>query len=697
MRRSRIAWGFHGSCGLALSLLLAIAKSASAQGWQSLSPAIQPGNLRGASMSYDLRASTTVLFGGVDASGLATNATWTWDGEIWSQAQPAHAPSSRHGHAMAYDRRRGSVVLYGGMTLAGMSDETWEWDGADWAHSSTASRPTARADAAVCYDAVRGRIALFGGRSATGQSLADAWTWSDGRWSPVVTTALAAQGPSARHGAVFLHDAVRGLNVLFGGNDGVADLGDTWTFDGRTWRIVPTTFGPSARSFAAGLSDDGAALAMLVGGISNGAPVADCWSWVGNGWLRAQGQLPSPRGQAAAAVDFGRSRLQVFGGQGAGGVLGDVVEAGSGSERTMVGQTLLLPGNSATFTYAHPSSAAGNLYCHLIAPRSRGVESLALPGLSLAGRLHVDLQTAAVAALGTLDASGSMPWTVSVPFHPALIGSGFDFQSLDVHPATQTVFFADNDLEATVVFAAQATVPTMVSIPAGTFSMGSTAIGGVSAPVRQVTISTPFSIGRYEVTQAEFRSVMGSNPSFHQGSAFPGAAGRPVDAVTWQAAMAYCAALNAIESAAGRVPAGMQYRLPTEAEWEYCCRAGSTTEWSVGGSLACAQANHAPAVFVQCQPGTVAAGSYGANSFGVFDMHGNVAEWCLDGWDGTANYTGTTATNPYVATGPLRILRGGGWTQSPDACRSAARSTALPTMTTPAIGFRVVLGPVRVP
>ena len=157
--------------------------------------------------------------------------------------------------------------------------------------------------------------------------------------------------------------------------------------------------------------------------------------------------------------------------------------------------------------------------------------------------------------------------------------------------------------------------------------------------------------------------------------------------------MAYCAALTATEAAAGRIPAGYQYRLPTEAEWEYVCRAGTTTEWNTGASLVCGQAN-----FSGCGSGqTTAVGSYPANPWGLFDTHGNVWEWCLDWWDGSANYPSSAVSDPYVSSGPYRVLRGGSWNLTADYCRSAFRNFSSPGAALIFCGFRVVLAPVLVP
>lgn len=210
----------------------------------------------------------------------------------------------------------------------------------------------------------------------------------------------------------------------------------------------------------------------------------------------------------------------------------------------------------------------------------------------------------------------------------------------------------------------------------------------VELPLADVTISRPFWMGRCEVTQAEYSAMTGSQPSFFVGS------DRPVDSVRWLDAVAYCEALSAIEAAAGRLPPGYVYRLPTEAEWEYCCRAGTASEWSSGLPPTCAEANF----FVDpgyCVAGgaTAPVGTRTPNPWGLCDMHGNVLEWCADGWNGQASYAPGAAVDPFVATGPLRVLRGGSYASSLVALRSAHRTCAGPNESTSAIGFRVVCAP----
>jgi formylglycine-generating enzyme required for sulfatase activity len=222
-----------------------------------------------------------------------------------------------------------------------------------------------------------------------------------------------------------------------------------------------------------------------------------------------------------------------------------------------------------------------------------------------------------------------------------------------------------------------------VLIQPGTFQMGEV---GIAEPVHSVTISYAFGMGETEVTQAQYEALMGSNPSWFSNGSLP------VENVTWFDARAYCAALTAQQIALGSVPSGYEYRLPTEAEWEYACRAGTTTGWHVGSSLSCPQANHRSGSY--CVGSTSEVSIYAPNAWGLYDMHGNVWEWCLDSYGG---YPSNAVTDPFVTGGPDRIRRGGGWKSLADGCRSAYRGTNVPGGTNYAFGFRVVLGPIRVP
>jgi formylglycine-generating enzyme required for sulfatase activity len=178
---------------------------------------------------------------------------------------------------------------------------------------------------------------------------------------------------------------------------------------------------------------------------------------------------------------------------------------------------------------------------------------------------------------------------------------------------------------------------------------------------------------------------MGSNPSWYTGDT-----NRPVETVSWYAATNYCAKLTARERAAGRLPAGWEYRLPTEAEWEYACRAGSTNRFSYGDDPGYTElANYA--WYTSNSGGTThAVGGKLPNQWGLYDMYGNVWEWCLDWYAGAL--PGGSVTNPQgPATGSFRVDRGGCWDSFPLDCRSANRSWSGPGFLIFILGFRVAL------
>ncbi len=250
-----------------------------------------------------------------------------------------------------------------------------------------------------------------------------------------------------------------------------------------------------------------------------------------------------------------------------------------------------------------------------------------------------------------------------------------------------------------VTFGIPQTFHGMVRIPAGAFDMGSSAPTGppyfgsaLTVPVHPVTISQGFWMGESEVTQSEYQSLVGSNPSVFVGPDLP------VENVSWEAARTYCELLTAQQTALGQVSLGFEYRLPTEAEWEYACRAGTIDEFSFGPSLSCADAhmrlsNHGG---IDCGAnGPLDVLGFLPNAWGLYDMHGNVWEWCLDSY---APYTANSATDPFVTGGPARIIRGGAWNTESKQCRSAFRTSsdgAGPFLT--AVGFRVVLARVVAP
>ena len=367
--------------------------------------------------------------------------------------------------------------------------------------------------------------------------------------------------------------------------------------------------------------------------------------------------------------------------------------------RTMKLMAPVVLGQTASMVIEHPPSIAGHQFAMaMCSPSYPGALPISIPGVAV-GVMRLDPLAYGVLGLGVLDASGQSPaLTFLVPNNPLLVGGSFDIQGADIDGAG-LITLTDNDLEIEVAAPPPPSL-NMVAIAPGTFQMGSPEPllvapyynHPISQPVHAVTITRPFWMGKYEVTQAEYQAVMGSNPS-----SVPGA-NRPVDTLSWNQAVAYCLALSVLEAAAGRLPSGYEYRLPTEAEWEYCCRAGTTTEFAFGASLSCAQANHYSSGY--CVPQspwsgqTSAVGSYAANAWGLHDMHGNVVEWCLDSFDLSPNYPAGSIADPYVESGSLRVFRGGSWGNPSFGCRSAQRGGVIPGHAPDGIGFRVVCAPV---
>jgi formylglycine-generating enzyme required for sulfatase activity len=215
----------------------------------------------------------------------------------------------------------------------------------------------------------------------------------------------------------------------------------------------------------------------------------------------------------------------------------------------------------------------------------------------------------------------------------------------------------------------------MVLIPAGKFMMGSP----VSEKGRkdnetqhEVTLTKPFYMGKYEVTQEQWEAVMGSNPS-------SGTRGvkLPVADISWNECLEFIKKLNEKTNSV--------YRLPTEAEWEYACRAGTITAYSFGNSIIKGDANYGPG------GKSVAVGSYKPNAFGLFDMYGNVFEWCEDWFGG---YLEESVTDPKGATtGKNRVFRGGSFAVRDSELRSSYRTPGWSTIRYTSVGFRLARTP----
>jgi formylglycine-generating enzyme required for sulfatase activity len=257
----------------------------------------------------------------------------------------------------------------------------------------------------------------------------------------------------------------------------------------------------------------------------------------------------------------------------------------------------------------------------------------------------------------------------------------------------------------------------LVLIPAGEFMMGA-ADGEPEAedrekPQHRVRISRPFYLGAHEVTQRQYWDVTGTNPSWFSADgggkdkvAGNETGGYPVEQVSWFDAVSFCNKLSekegltlryALEGDRVELRTGTGYRLPTEAEWEYACRAGTETPFAFGPRLSQTEANfNGLGTYNGSARGTsgvvtTVVGSYRPNAFGLYDMHGNVSEWCWDGYEGE-DYAGSASVDPAVEpnASTQRVSRGGSWSIDPQCARSAYRIGNDPAARHAGQGFRVV-------
>jgi formylglycine-generating enzyme required for sulfatase activity len=223
----------------------------------------------------------------------------------------------------------------------------------------------------------------------------------------------------------------------------------------------------------------------------------------------------------------------------------------------------------------------------------------------------------------------------------------------------------------------------MVDIPAGTFIMGSKL--NDNEIQHQVTLSA-FKMSMHEVTFIQYDVFCEATDRSKPSDEGWGRGYQPVINVSWEDATAYCEWLSE--------ETGESYRLPTEAEWEYACKAGTKTPFNTGNNLSSLQSNYnATRPFNGDEMGTyrekaIPVGSFTANALGLYDMHGNVSEWCSDIY---GKYSGEDQTNPKVSGSGLRVVRGGSWRDIGASCRSAYRSQTPQFYSFNYLGFRLVL------
>jgi formylglycine-generating enzyme required for sulfatase activity len=228
----------------------------------------------------------------------------------------------------------------------------------------------------------------------------------------------------------------------------------------------------------------------------------------------------------------------------------------------------------------------------------------------------------------------------------------------------------------------------MVWVPPGEFMMGTPAGDTNRTPSElqqfEASFSHGFWIGQHEVTQWEYQNVTCTNPATYSSDL-----NNPVEKISWPDAMDYCTRLTQRERQTGRLPDGYTYRLPSEAEWEYAARAGTTNSYSFGDdpSLLSTYGWYVGNSGARSHP----AGQLQANPWGLQDIHGNVLEWCQDWIQATP--PGPVTDFIGATSGPYHAVRGGGWSFGWASCRCSWRAGYAPVARQPYLGFRVVLAP----
>jgi cysteine-rich repeat protein len=327
--------------------------------WTLLDTTSSPPGRAGHGLVYDAGRDRIIAFGGYGATVLAD--TWELDGDTWLDRAPAEAPAARTQVAMAYDPIRGRSVLHGGFGDGVTYGDTWTWDGTSWtslgaagpgamgAHVMTfdvaaglpllytggstwslvddtwiyraVATPYAGPYATMTYDVARAQAVVFGGQDfPTPVSFDRTYTWDGTAWAEPP----APPEPAPRLRPAMTYDPRRGVIVLFGGADLDQHFGDTWEYDGATWR-ERAVGGPAARIGHAMSYDEARGVVLMFGGAGGGAPTADTWAFDGTVWApQATASVPPPRTDHGMAYDAAGARTVIFGGSdGAGALFGD--------------------------------------------------------------------------------------------------------------------------------------------------------------------------------------------------------------------------------------------------------------------------------------------------------------------------------------------------------------------------------------
>lgn len=258
--------------------------------WELKNLDVAPESRIGTAITMFGSTSELILFGG-NANAKGYDDTWAWDGAKWTEKHPAHKPPALNGHAMAYDPKRNQIVMFGGRGKGKSNESTWIWDGNDWHEATPATKPRRAMNAAMAFNHASGRIMLFGGV----QKDNSVWEWDGTNWIKLPVDS----GPPPRSYAGLAFDQARGEMIMFGGITNPYEkaptiYNDTWAWDGKSWREIPTPVSPSSRYYHKMEYHPELKTIILVGGRKgkrdNGPGpqglFSDTWSWDGNKWTQ---------------------------------------------------------------------------------------------------------------------------------------------------------------------------------------------------------------------------------------------------------------------------------------------------------------------------------------------------------------------------------------------------------------------------
>jgi len=583
---------------------------------------------------------------------------------IWIKRTPAISPHARVNPAMVYDSSRKRVVLFGGIYNDGEKNlrlnDTWEWDGKNWVKKYPLKSPPAATGIGMAYDSKRKKTVLF-----CGTTNPETWEWDGNVWLETITESK----PSTRYGYSMAYDSSRGVVVLYGGVIGHRVGGemkstfykDTWEYDGQKWIEKNPSIHPNISVAHAMVYDSLRKRTLLVGAVKSN----ETWEWDGINWgkIVVPDNAPKAR-QHAMAFDSSRNVTILYGSR----------------------NTWEWNGNKWNIIKLDPSPPVGQNHAmaydstrRIIVLFGGGWESSPSSETWEYGIESEKESSNSGQSKGDKEEDNGV---IKFSDWPNEVYAKFPLSTSEAESCQKAIAKHLDTHEKMKVHLGNQVYMSFVLIPPGEFMMGSPETEKYhenDEKLHKVKITKPFYMQITEVTQEQWQSVMGNNPSHFKRDNLP------VESVSWSDAQVFLKKLSLKYN-----DKEVTFRLPTEAEWEYACRAGSTTRFCFGddgiklSDYAWYSANSGNT--------THGVGTKKPNAWALYDMHGNVWEWCQD-WYNENYYVSSPSKNPKgPSSGTYRVIRSGAWFDRLESGhhRSADHACEDPSDRGNGNGFRVV-------